>query len=80
MQSLMRPLLFLLSEARLVKLRVECVKIPFVELVGQQPQVFAEPLVVYNLTFAQKADGVLYVRVVSQPQNIVIGGACLLLP
>lgn len=68
------------SEAFFVKFGIERIKVAFVELVGQQPQVFAEALIVHDLTFAQKADRVLHVRVVRQPQDIVVGGARFLLP
>lgn len=74
----MRLLLF--AEAGFVKFRVKGVEIPFVKLVGQQPQIFTEPLIVHNLAFAQKTNRVLYVVIIRQPQNIVISGAGFLLP
>ena len=68
------------TEAFFVELGIERIKVALVELVGQQPQVFAEALIVHDLAFAQKTDRVLHVRVVRQPQDIVVGGARFLLP
>ena len=40
---------------------------------------FAEALVVNDLTLAQKSDNVVYVGIVAEPEDIVIGDTCLLL-
>ena len=44
-----------------------------------QPQTLAEALEVDDLPLAQEADGVVHVRVVGQPQDVVVGETGLLL-
>ena len=71
--------LLLLFETAGVKARVKGVEILAVEPVGQQPQVLAEPLIVNDFARTQKADRVLDVVVVGEPENIIVGGAGFLL-
>ena len=71
--------LFLLFEARLVKGRVEGVKILAVELIGQQAQILTEALVVHYLACPEEAYRVDNVRVVAEPQDVVVGCSSLLL-
>lgn len=40
---------------------------------------FPEPLEMHQFTLPQKPDGIPHVIIIRQPQDIVIGGACLLL-
>ena len=67
-------------KALFVKFGVEGVEVLFIELVGEQAQIFAETLIVNNLTLTQKAYSVLDVVVVAEAQNVVVGRAGFLLP
>ena len=55
-----------------VKARVEGIEILAVELVGQQSQVFAEALIVYDLARSQEANRVDDVGIVAEAQDVVI--------
>ena len=68
-----------LFKAFLIEFWVEGVEVALVELVGEQPQVLAEPLIVNDFARTQKADRVLDVVVVGEPENIIVGGAGFLL-
>ena len=70
-------LLFL--EAFDIVARIEGIEVPAVELIGQQPQVLAEALIMDDLARSEKADRILDVGIVAEAQDIVIGRARLLL-
>ena len=53
---------------------VKGVKVPFVQLVLQPFQRLTKALVVGHLLLAQKADHIHHIRVIHQPQNVVVGG------
>ena len=72
--------LLLFTKASFVKFRVEGIEITFIEFVGQQPQILTKPLIMHNLALAQEADSVLYIIIIRQPQDVVIGGSRFLLP
>ena len=61
-----------------VKLRVESIEIFGVQLVGRQAQALAETLVVYDFARTQEADGIPYVGIVAEPENVIVSGACFL--
>ena len=50
-----------------------------VQLFPQQLDSLAKTLEVDNLPFPKELDHVIYVRIIGQPQNIVIGDPCFLL-
>ena len=62
-----------------IERRVEGVEVPAVELVGHQPQILSEALVVHDLARPQKAYRIDDVGVVAEPQYIVVGSARFLL-
>ena len=58
----------------LVELRVERIEVLRVEIVGNDAQSFAEPLVMHDLARPQEADRVAHVRVVAaEAQDVVVG-------
>lgn len=63
----------------LVEAGVDIVDVFFVQPVLDQPQSLAEALEVDDLPGTQKFDDVVDVRVIGQPQDIVVGDAGLLL-
>ena len=72
--------LLLLFITSLVKGWVERVEVLFVQTVRQQPQAFAEALIMHDLAFAQEPDNILDLIIVAEPQDVVIRRACFLLP
>ena len=50
-----------------------------VHLFLAQADAFTEPLEVNDLPLPQEADYVVYIRVVGQPENVIVGEPCLLL-
>ena len=62
-----------------IKSGVECIEILAVKLILNDTQRFAETLVVNNLTHAEELDNVADIRVFYQAQDVVVGGAGLLL-
>ena len=63
----------------LVKTGVEGIEIAFVQLVGCNTKRLAKPLIMYDLAHAQELDGLLYIGIVAEAQDVVVGGAGLLL-
>lgn len=59
--------------------RVHCIDISFVQLVAQQLHSFAKSLEVDDLTFTQELDDIIHVRVIAEPEDIIICDASLLL-
>ena len=64
---------------KLVEGGVGEIDVPGVHLLLAQPQTFAEALEVDDLPLPQEADYVVYIRVVGQPENVIVGEPCLLL-
>ena len=62
-----------------VKLRIDRVKIPAIQIILNHPQRLSKPLEVGDLPLAQKLNRLPYVRNVDQPQDVVVGGPRLLL-
>ena len=58
--------------------RIHKIHIPLVQLLPQPLQALTEPLEVDDLPFPQEADHVIHIRVVAQPQDIVVGHPGLL--
>ena len=65
--------------ALLVEFGVEGVEVPAVQFLLDDPQAFAEPLVVYDLPFSEEADGIADFRVFDETQDIVVSGPGFLL-
>ena len=59
--------------------RIHVVYIFLVQFLPEQLNGFAEPLEVNNFPFTQEFDHVIHIRVIRNPQDIIIGCACLLL-
>ena len=72
-------LLFLLLETVFVKALVESVEVFAVELIGEQSEVLSESLIMDNLTRSEKSDRVDDIRIVAEAQDVIVGGARLLL-
>ena len=69
----------LIASASLVKLGVKGVEVFSIQAVGGNAESITESLIVNDLAFAQVLDGVAYVGVVYQAENVVVGDARLLL-
>ena len=68
-----------LFSAIFIKTRVAGVEILAVEVVGRDPEAFAETLVVDDLPFPQELDDIADVRIIGKAENVVVGHARLLL-
>lgn len=68
----------LFFEAFGIKARVERVVVLAVELVGQQPQIFAEALIMHDLSRSEESDWIDHVGIVAEAQDVVICRARLL--
>ena len=67
---------FLLSD---VKGRIHIVHILLIQLSAQQLHGLSEPLEMHNLPFPKEFDHIVHIRIIGQPQNVVIGDPGLLL-
>ena len=47
-------------------------------MILRDAQGIGEALIMHDLTLTQKLDGVAYIGIIRQAQNIIIGGSCLL--
>lgn len=65
--------------AAAVELRVAGIEVPGVERILHLAETFAEALVMDDLPLPEIADGLQNIRVVHQAEDVVIGGAGLLL-
>lgn len=74
-----RLLFLVLLETRFVEARIKSVEILAVQPIGQEPQVFAEALVVDDFARSEEADRVDDVGIVTKAQDVIIGGTRLLL-
>ena len=70
---------FIFIKDLFIKRRVEGVEILHIQPVGSQSKGFTETLVMHKLPCAQEFDRVADIRVITHAQNVVVGGACLLL-
>ena len=59
--------------------RVHAVNIPLVQLPAQQVHGFAKSLKMDHLPLPEELDDVVDVRIVREPEDVVIGDPCLLL-
>ena len=62
-----------------IESRIHKVNILLVQLFPQELHGFAETLEVNDLPFTQEFDHIVNIRIIGKTQNIVVGGACLLL-
>ena len=58
---------------------IHIIHILLIQLFPQELDCFTEALEVDNLPFPQEFDYIIYIRIVAEPEDIVIGGTCLLL-
>ena len=59
--------------------RVHKVHILLIQLLPQQLHCLTKALEVHDLPLPEELDHVIHIRVIGQPQNVVIGDPCLLL-
>ena len=71
--------LFIMLSLSVVERNVPEIIISAVKLILNGTQSLAEALIVHYLTFAQELDGLDYIRIINKPQDIIVGGSCLLL-
>ena len=64
--------LFLLLELLFVKRRVHAVDIFLVEFFTQKLNGFPKPLKMNNFPFTQELDDIIYIRIVTQTQDIIV--------
>lgn len=62
-----------------VKSRVHIVNVLLIQFLAQQLNSLAKPLEVNDLTLTQEFDHVVDIRVITEPENVIVGRACLLL-
>ena len=68
-----------LFAAVLVERRIARVEILRVQLILRYAESFAEPLIMHYLTLSEEADRVAHIGVVCEAEDVVVGGASLLL-
>ena len=61
-----------------VECGIERIEVPAVQFFLDDPKAFSEPLIVHDLAFSQKADGIADLGIFYKPEDIVISGAGLL--
>ena len=62
----------------LIKRRVHGIEVRAVHLFKRKPDPLTEALIVYDLALSQESDNVVYVGVVAQTQDVVLGHSGLL--
>lgn len=62
-----------------VEFGIDGIKVFAVQLILYEPEPLAETLIMYDFTLAEESYRVYDIRVVSQPENVVVGNASLLL-
>ena len=62
-----------------IKCRIHEIHIFLIQLLPQQLDRLAKSLEVYNFPFPKEFDYVIHIRIIRQPQDIVIGNSGLLL-
>lgn len=62
-----------------VKRRIKGKEVPAVQMILDIAQGFAKPLEMYHFPLPEETDRVAYLRILHQTEDVVIGGACLLL-
>lgn len=62
-----------------IKGRVKGIEILFIQLILGYPQGLAETLEMHDFPGSQEFDGLTYIRLFYQPQDIVVGAARFLL-
>ncbi len=70
---------FFCNLALFVKGGIHEVDILITQSVLCETQAFAESLEVYNLPGTEETDGVIYVGIIAEAENVVVGDACFLL-
>lgn len=61
-----------------IESRVHIVDVLLIQLFTQQLDCFPKPLEMNDFPFSQEFDHIVYIRVITEPQDIIIGGAGLL--
>lgn len=62
-----------------IKSRIHKVYVLLIELFAQQLDSFTKTLEVHDLPLPKEFDYIIHIRVIRQPQNVVVGYACFLL-
>ena len=55
------------------------VNILLIQFFAKQLHRFAKALEVYDLALTEELDHIIYIRVIAEPEDVVIGDPCLLL-
>ena len=61
-----------------IKRRIHIINVLLIELFAQELKRFTKSLEVNDLTLPKEFDNIIYIRVVAQAQDVVIGHPCLL--
>ena len=61
-----------------IKRRIHIIDILLIQLLAEQFHCLAKSLEVYDFPFAQEFDDIVHIRVIAEPQNVVIGDPCFL--
>ena len=59
--------------------RVHAVDVPLIQLPAQKLYGLSEPLEMDDLPLPQEFDDIVHIRVIAEPENVVVGYSCLLL-
>ena len=62
-----------------IKRGIHAVHILLIQLFTQLLHAFSEALEMDDLPFPQELDHIVHIRIIGKTQNIIVGGACLLL-
>lgn len=64
----------------LIERGIEGVEVLTVQLISQQTKVLTEPLIMNNFSGSEEADRVDHIGIITEAQDVVIGGTRFLLP
>ncbi len=62
-----------------IKCRIHAVNILLIQLFAQKLDGFSKTLEVYNLPFPKEPDHIIHIRVIAEPEDVIIGHPGLLL-
>lgn len=61
-----------------VKGRIHIIHILLIQFLPQQLHGFAESLEVYNFPLPKEPDHIINIRIITEPENVVVGDPCFL--
>lgn len=62
-----------------IECRIHIVYVLLIQLFPQQLNSFPEPLEMHDLPFPEELDHIVDIRVIRQPQDVIVGYPCFLL-